>query len=63
MVIEHCEKHSGMEARVRSLEARGRGWDMMYKEIRAKIDTILVSIVISAVGIIGHLLYKITGGV
>jgi hypothetical protein len=63
MSAEHCERHSGLEARINSLEARGKEWDKMYKEIRAKIDTILVSIVASAVGIIGHLLYKIAGGV
>lgn len=57
-----CPGHSGVVARINSLEARGRGWDLKLDSIIGKINIILGSIVVSALGIIGLLIVEIVRG-
>lgn len=57
-----CEGHSGLMVRIKTLEVRGREWDKTMRSISAKINAILGSILVAAIGIIGHLLLKIAGG-
>lgn len=58
----HCEEHSGCMARIKSLEARGRGWDAIYADLQNKMNVILGGVVVSCVALILNLvvlLYKI----
>jgi hypothetical protein len=54
-----CADHSGVLARVKSLEARGERWDLTLESIVNKINVILGSVLVCALGVIGHLIIQI----
>lgn len=57
-----CSEHSGCIARIKSLEARMERRDELDEKMHSKINTIMGSMIVTMVGIIGHLLYKVVGG-
>lgn len=57
-----CTEHSGCIARIKSLEARMEHRDKLDEKMYSKINTIMGSMLVAAVGVIGHLLFKVAGG-
>lgn len=60
---EHCEDHSGCMARIKSLEARGKGWDDMRDTIMGRMNVILGGVVVSCVALIVNLIVLLNKGV
>ena len=63
---KYCDEHSGMLARIKSLEARAQGWDEMEKEvgkvrseIMGRLNIVLGSSLICALGLIGNLIFRV----
>lgn len=54
-----CPDHSGIFARIKSLEARGERWDSALESVVNKINVILGSVLVCALGIIGNLIVRI----
>lgn len=50
-----CKEHSGCMARIRSLEARGNKWDKITETINKKINVLLGSLLVCALGLVGNL--------